>query len=94
MPVAKTASPKVSPIAPKARPWKVRPSSSTRSAGGEDSTTEVSGSAIGCEHDRPFLPQETGVKVLGRNRGYQRIRLRPVTNPVERKYLMRRVMEA
>ena len=46
-----------------------------------DSTTEVSGGAIGCKHDRPFLPQGTGVKVLGRNRGYQRIRLPPDIEP-------------
>src|SRR4249919_2411382 len=35
----------------------MRPSSSTRSAGGGDSTTEVSGGAIGCKHDRPLLPR-------------------------------------
>jgi hypothetical protein len=32
---------------------------------------------MGCEHDRPFLPQGTGREGLGRNRGYQRIRLPP-----------------
>src|SRR5687768_6455804 len=47
MPVVKTASPKVSPRAPNAIPWKVRPSSRTRSAGGEDAA-EASGRAIGC----------------------------------------------
>src|SRR4029453_15411454 len=77
MPVAKTASPNVSPIAPKARPRKVRPSSSTRSAARCDSTTEISRRTVGCEHDRPFLPQGTGREALGRNRGYQRIRLPP-----------------
>src|SRR5215207_6573940 len=74
MPVAKTASPNVSPMAPKARPRKVRPSSSTNSAGRYDSTTEISRRTVGCEHDRPFLPQGTGREGLGRNRGYQRIR--------------------
>jgi hypothetical protein len=49
-------------MAPNARPWKVRPSSSTRSAGGDDSTTETSGRASGCTHDRPFVPQGPDVE--------------------------------
>src|SRR4051812_45117087 len=63
MPVLKTASPNVSPSAPYASPWKVRPSSRTRIAG------------LGACTDKPsLLLRLTGrwLKDVGHRRPYQR----------------------
>src|SRR6476659_1061413 len=68
MPVLKTASPNVSPSAPKASPWKVRPSSRTRIAGRGRRGPEgagLSGDAGACRGTPYLLLRLTGRIVKG-----------------------------